>query len=122
MTEYDKDLRKVENRVKGTRGEILAVEFLKRKGYKILKTNFTTKIGEIDIIAKDKNYIVFVEVKSRETLAFGRPSEAVDAHKQYQIRGTAQMYLMFTHQNDANCRFDVLEVVGDKINHIENAF
>ncbi len=118
----EKDLRKVENKIKGTRGEILAAKFLKGKGYKILKTNFTTQIGEIDIIAKDKDYIVFVEVKSRETYAFGRPAEAVDEHKQYQIRGTAQMYLMFTHQNNANCRFDVVEIVGEKINHIENAF
>ena len=73
MYTYDRQYSKVRNKIEGDRGEILAVEFLKKKGYKVVETNYTNKLGEIDIIALDKKTLVFVEVKCRSTLAFGRP-------------------------------------------------
>ncbi len=119
---YSKDVTKVRNKINGDSGEIEATNFLKAKGYIIVKTNYKTKLGEIDIIALQKNVIVFVEVKKRETLAFGRPCEAVDFRKQQKIRNCAQLYLMQTNKTENDVRFDVIEIVGSEITHIENAF
>ena len=113
---------KKENKIKGDIGEILSVNFLKKKRYKILKTNFSTYFGEIDIIAKDKKTIVFVEVKRRITLKYGRPVEAIDKVKEAKIKKVAEFYLMKTKSFDADVRFDVIEIVDKEINHIENAF
>lgn len=110
------------NKVKGDIGEFEAQKFLKNLGMKILGTNYKNKIGEIDIVALDKNVIVFIEVKRRETLAFGRPVEAVDYRKQQKIKKIAEMYLIFKKKPYADVRFDVIEIVGDQINYIKNAF
>lgn len=118
----EKDITKVKNKIRGNAGEILAVNFLKSKKYQIIQTNYSNKIGEIDIIAKKDGVLVFVEVKSRATLAFGRPIEAVDFRKQNKIRTTAELYLAFKHMSEHDVRFDVIEIVGDQINHVENAF
>lgn len=106
----------------GAQGEFDAAEYLKKKKYKILAKNYKNKLGEIDIIAKDKDYIVFIEVKTRSSLAFGRPSEAVTPAKQHKVQLAAQVYLKQERLTDQPCRFDVIEVLDDKINHIENAF
>ena len=119
---YTKELSKMRNKIEGDGGEIRAVKFLEDKKYKILQTNFKTKFGEIDIIAFKDGVIVFVEVKERSTLAFGRPIEAVDYRKQQKIRRVAEYYLMIKHKTEADCRFDVVEILGDDINHVENAF
>ena len=84
--------------------------------------NFSCKIGEIDIIAMDKDTLVFVEVKARNTAMFGLPREAVTAKKQYKIRRIAELYLQRYSTLDQKIRFDVIEILGDKITHIENAF
>ncbi len=110
------------NKIYGTIGEIDAEKYLKDKGYVIVTTNYRNRLGEIDIIAKDKNVLVFVEVKSRATLAFGRPCEAVDGRKQYKIRKVAELYLLSIKNYYADVRFDVIEILGDEINHIINAF
>ncbi len=111
------------NKFQGAKGEELAINFLKSKNYKILEKNYSNKIGEIDIIAQDKGVLVFIEVKARETLAFGRPCEAVDFRKQHKLRMTAQAYLQFKKTPYVDCRFDVIEILGDQIiGHIENAF
>ena len=110
------------NKISGFYGEASAVAYLKGQKYKILAQNYTTKIGEIDIIAQYKKAIVFVEVKMRETLAFGRPSEAVNSHKQAKIRRTAEEYLVRHKLLGCEIRFDVIEVIGQEINHIQNAF
>jgi putative endonuclease len=115
-------MRKEYNSVYGAVGEFDASEYLRKKGYKILEKNYKNNFGEIDIIAMDKKTIVFVEVKMRATLKFGRPSEAVDERKQYKIRSVASFYLLRNRKSDSPCRFDVIEVVGNEINHIENAF
>ena len=109
-------------KIYGATGETLAKQYLIEKCYKILETNYETKIGEIDIIAKDKNTIVFVEVKARNSLIFGLPREAVTEQKQYKIQRVAQFYLMKTKNFDKPIRFDVIEILGDMITHIENAF
>lgn len=115
----------MQKKIFGKRCEIIAMNFLKKKGYKILETNYKNTIGEIDIIAKDNDYIVFVEVKGRMSKKFGDPVEAVDYRKQFKIRNVATMYLKQKHLLDTNCRFDVISVLGDseeEIRHIENAF
>lgn len=106
----------------GNIGEALAIDFLKQKSYQILETNFLNKLGEIDIIAKHNNVIVFVEVKHRTSLKFGAPRESVTASKQRNIRLVALSYLKMHKQLDSFCRFDVIEVIDGTIEHILNAF
>lgn len=84
--------------------------------------NYKNKIGEIDIIAKIKDTYVFVEVKSRETGEYGFGREAVTIHKQNTIRKVAEYFLIQNKLNDVSCRFDVIEIMGEKISHIENCF
>ncbi len=110
------------NKIEGNVGEVLSTNFLKKKGYKILATNFKTKFGEIDIIAEHKGTIVFVEVKRRETLQYGRPIEAINYRKENKIKMVAEYYLNKTKKVDVGVRFDVIEILGDEISHIENAF
>lgn len=113
---------RMKNKVEGNIGEVLSVNFLKKQGYKILSINFKTKFGEIDIIAQDKDTIVFVEVKRRETLKFGRPIEAIDYRKELKIKRVAEYYLNKTKNYEVNVRFDVIEILGKEISHIKNAF
>lgn len=110
----------------GRKGENAAVNFLKKNGYKILERNYSAVGGEIDIIARDGKFIVFVEVKYRKNLLFEIPSEAVNFAKRRKIVRTAKMYLAVTKQTTNYCRFDIVEVVGEEgnfaINQIKNAF
>ncbi len=116
----------METKTSGNIGEVLAENFLKKKGYLVLERNFSTKIGEIDLICKDKDYIVFVEVKTRTSNRFGYPREAINFAKQQKVRKTAQIYLKKKHLYDVDCRFDCIEVLGDKeeceIEHYIDAF
>lgn len=115
----------MQSNIYGKKGEIIAVNYLKQKGYKILETNHKNKVGEIDIIAQDKDYLVFVEVNARLSRAFGDPLEIVDFRKQQKLTKVAQLYLILKHKTEAKCRFDVVSILGDenpKITHIENAF
>lgn len=97
----------------GGRGEAYGKAFLKRKGYRILEENYRTSIGEIDIIARDGDTVVFVEVKTRESGRFGRPFEAVDLRKQRKISGAALLYLK-QFRSVPPCRFDVVSVYEGK--------
>ena len=106
----------------GRAGEDAAATYLKKRGYKIVERNFRTRLGEIDIIAKHKNVLVFVEVKARADLSFQRPAESVTADKQRKIALTALYFLSANGLDDVPCRFDVIEVVGKDVNHIINAF
>ena len=110
----------------GKAAEDEAVEFLKTEGYKILKVNYRTKLGEIDIIAKDKDTICFVEVKGRHSLDFGEPCEAVAFKKQRQISKAAIYYLKLNNLLDRSARFDVLSILykdnKGEISLIKNAF
>jgi len=99
---------------------------LAASGYKILKRNYKTRLGEIDIIARDRETICFVEVKSRTTGRFGLPQEAVSKSKQRQIAKTALMFLKENGLLDNLARFDVVSVFssesGMKLELIKNAF
>lgn len=118
----------MEKRKIGDLGEKLAADFLRAKGYRILERNFCCRFGEADIIALDKEYLVFAEVKLRKDSRFAEAREFVDRKKQEKILRTARYYLM-THASDLSVRFDVIEVYGSfdpgsnpRIEHIENAF
>ena len=106
----------------GTEGEQAARNYLTGKGVKILEMNYRRPTGEIDIIARHKKRLLFIEVKRRTSLRFGRPAEAVDAAKRLHILRTARLYLQENGLEDAPVRFDIIEVLPDGINHIENAF
>lgn len=108
----------------GSEYEAEAASYLEQKGYVILEKNYRTKRGEIDLIAKDGETIVFVEVKYRSTRKYGSPFEAVDARKQRRIVATALYYCAGKHYSlNRPYRFDVIGIDGDgTITHIENAF
>lgn len=109
-------------RAVGSRYEELAAAYLLRKGYLILEHNFRCRLGEIDIIAKDDEYIVFIEVKYRKTKKFGYPREAVTYLKQQHIIRTAQYFLTVKVGYELPCRFDVIEILDNQITHLEAAF
>lgn len=113
---------KIYNKQFGDIGEKIAQNYLKDCCYKILKTNYKNKIGEIDIIANDDDFLVFVEVKYRKNNFFGLPREAVNSEKQRKIRMVAMSYINKYKLFDKQCRFDVLEVLGDEITLIKNCF
>ncbi|MCM8795428.1 MAG: YraN family protein [Candidatus Omnitrophica bacterium] len=110
----------------GRLGEDKAVHFLKEKGYKILRRNYKNRLGEIDIIAKDKDTFVFVEVRSRGTDRFGLPAESVSISKQRQISKVALTFLKDNRILDKKARFDIVSVCGldnnTRIDLIKNAF
>ncbi len=114
------------NKVLGARGERLAAEFLNRRGFEIVERNFRYGRGEIDVIARKGNLIVFCEVKTRKSSAFGAGEDAVDVRKQAQIRKVAEGYISKPGLEEAEFRFDVIviEVRGKstRIRSIENAF
>ena len=103
-------------------GENEARAFLEGKGARVLEMNYRRPTGEIDIIARQGKTLLFVEVKRRSSLRYGRPAEAVNRAKQAHILRTALMYLQENRLTDAPMRFDVIEVLPDGIHHIENAF
>ena len=106
----------------GTVYENKAVLFLQEKGFQILERNFYTRFGEIDIIAMDRDYLVFVEVKYRRNADSGVPAEAVTLQKQRHIRMTAQYYLYSRRYGDIPCRFDVVSILAQEIQWIKDAF
>ncbi|MCL2573626.1 MAG: YraN family protein [Defluviitaleaceae bacterium] len=109
----------------GNYGETVAAGYLEGKGYTILARNHRAYGGEIDIVAKNGEYIVFVEVKFRKQLDYGRPMEAVSRKKQKSIIAAAYGYIARNCNGNEYCRFDVIEIFGREqmaINHIENAF
>ncbi|MCI8805740.1 MAG: YraN family protein [Clostridiales bacterium] len=107
---------------KGRIGEKIAVRYLENRDFDIIALNYRTSFGEIDIIAKDKEYIVFIEVKFRNNLEYGYPREAVGKTKQKNIIKTAYSFISENNIQNMNFRFDVIEVCRDTVNYIENAF
>lgn len=111
----------------GLWGEDRAVEFLKARKYIILARNYHSRFGEIDIIAKKRNTIIFAEVKTRKNTAFGFPAEFVDYQKQQKIMKTAQLYINDNFNAEFDYRFDIIEVFHYddnkvKFNHLKGAF
>lgn len=107
----------------GKIGEEIAVKYVMGLGYKIIERNFYANQGEIDIIAKDKKEMVFIEVKTRTNLFFGKPIEAVTNQKQKHLIRTVKYYLYLKHMENEYIRLDVIEVYITedkfKINHIK---
>ena len=110
----------------GEKSENLAAWYLRENGYKIIEQNYRNRMGEIDIIAQDKNTIVFVEVKSRRSIRYGSPKWAVTPQKQRKISMVALYYLKATKQIDAKARFDVVAITSNRdvpqIEIVKNAF
>ena len=114
---------------RGAAGEVMAARYLRKKGYTLIAANYRTRFGEIDIIAADKKYIAFVEVKLRSGAAIYTPEEAVTPLKQQKIVKAAMQYLQL-HPSDLQPRFDVLAIVADdrdpmkarSLEHLKAAF
>lgn len=113
----------------GAWGEALAAEYLRKKRFKILSSGYRCRFGEIDLIASNHKYLVFVEVKTRKSADFARAMEYVDHRKQERIRATAAMYLS-RYPTSLQPRFDVIEIYAPdgvktahpELNHLEDAF
>lgn len=107
----------------GKIGEDLASKYLEAAGYTIIERNFMARQGEIDIIAKDKKELVFIEVKTRTRDIYGKPVEAVNTQKQKHLLNTIKYYLYSKHLENEFVRIDVIEVYFNndtyKINHIK---
>lgn len=121
MKEISKSARpetnRSENVSKGKHGEELAAVYLQAQGYQIVFRNFYSKYGELDIVAKKNNLLVFVEVKTRTQDRFGTPGEAVDARKQKHMEYAAKYFIQRFGFHHTDVRFDVIEI---NLNHLEN--
>jgi putative endonuclease len=115
-------MSKVDNRRKGFAGEEKAADYLRELGYTILEQNWYSKTGELDIVALDREALVFVEVKSRRDTAYGMPQQAVNGYKQRQIIKAALGYIKSKGIIDKDIRFDIVSINGEDIELIENAF
>lgn len=103
--------------------ENTAARYLEEQGYEILERNYRCRIGEIDLIAQDNGYLVFVEVKYRTDTARGHALEAVGEKKQERIRKVALYYFMARHlPEDTPCRFDVVGITGKEISLVKDSF
>jgi putative endonuclease len=113
----------------GERGEDIAAQFLRRRGYKILVRRFKSRGGEIDIVCRDGDWLVFVEVKTRASEQLGAPSESVQWEKQSHLSKAALDYLRLLNNPPIHWRFDIVEVLlrkeakkPDDVRLIQNAF
>jgi len=111
----------------GKQGEDMAADHLLEKGFTIIVRNYRQKTGEIDIIARDNECLVFIEVKTRKSSRFGQPFEAVTTKKQAQISRVALHYMSCHKLLDQPARFDVISILIDKngkpaIEHLYNCF
>lgn len=107
----------------GSQYESLARTYLEKNNYKVICQNYRTKIGEIDIIARNENYLCFIEVKYRDEKSLATGLYAVDKAKQKTIYNVAKMYMLENKiDDDTACRFDVISVDGSDIELIKNAF
>jgi putative endonuclease len=97
---------------RGPEGERAAAKFLERQGYRIVASNYRTRLGEIDLIAEDRGTVVFIEVKARATNQFGTPGEAITPAKQARIARLAKQFLAARGLDDRPCRFDAVLISG----------
>lgn len=110
----------------GKNGEEIAREYLTKQGLTVIQNNYHTRYGEIDLIAKDQDEIVFIEVKTRRSQSHGQPQEAVNYSKQKNLILTARLYLKQFNLEESDWRIDVIEVklyqeAKNQITHIKNA-
>jgi putative endonuclease len=118
--------RRTQNREVGKKGEEVALRFLKKNGYRILQRNYVCKLGEVDIIAREKDTLAFVEVKTRTSTTFGPPQLAVNASKQMQLSKAALNFIKEKRLEEMKARFDVVAILlgprGEEIELIRDAF
>ncbi|MBL4634246.1 MAG: YraN family protein [Kofleriaceae bacterium] len=112
----------MDKKTKGHTAELAAVAFLRSKNYTIVETNYTCSLGELDIIARVGDELVFVEVRSRADADHGDALYAVGPAKQRQVARVAQVYLGAESPNFVTCRFDVIGITDGKLEHIIDAF
>lgn len=112
--------KKITAQTIGQRGEDLAVELLLQANYQILDRNFKTRLGELDVVALDQEETVLVEVKTRTSLKFGRPEEAVNKKKLTKIWRTGQIWSYQHPQLPKPSRIDLIAILGNKIEHHKN--
>lgn len=109
----------------GKEGEDQAAQFLMKQGYRILERNYRTRSGEIDLIALHDGAVVFIEVKTRTSDAFGAPELAVNPRKQQRMVKAALGYIKYKRLHQVPCRFDVVAITAaakKEVEHIRNAF
>ena len=110
----------------GKLGEEKAVQYLKDKGYEILERNYRSKLGEIDVVARDRKTICFIEIKTRSSLSKGHPLESITPNKQHKLCKLAILYLKLNNLLDRSARFDAVSVCQfdgqADIRLIKNAF
>lgn len=119
--------KKCYKQLRGRSGEDITAHFLRSRGYVIVERNYRNRLGEIDLIATKEDLLVFIEVKTRTSTAYGLPQEAVTLVKQKKIRRTALAYMQNKCIEDADIRFDVVGIIidndsGPQIHHITDAF
>jgi len=116
----------MQKRELGKKGEDLALRFLKKRGYRIIEQNYVCKMGEMDLIAKEKDTLVFIEVKTRTSMDFGPPQLAVTEFKQRQLSKVALNFLKEKKIEDVKARFDVVAILltpgREEIELIRDAF
>lgn len=118
----------IQRKLLGRQGEEAAARYLEKNGYRLLDRNYTCRLGEIDMVALDRDVMVFVEVRSRSGDAYGPAQESVTGRKQYKLKQLAWHYLKATGKTGESCRFDVIAVLFNReggvkrLEHIENAF
>jgi len=126
MTSPQSVSAKMQKKELGKQGEEIAIRFLKKKGYRILIRNYVCKMGEMDIIARDKDTLVFIEVKTRASTAFGPPQLAVNSTKQMQLSKVALYFLKEKALEDVKARFDVVAILlrpeREEVELIKDAF
>lgn len=118
----DSDPGRDSTKARGDRGEDRAVDELIRLGYEIVERNYRCKLGEIDIVARDGETLVFVEVRTRADSSHGDALETVSRAKQRRIGRVAQMYLVQREPVFETCRFDVVGITGDELTVVQDAF
>lgn len=117
------DKNTLSTHAKGDIGEDMAIEYLLSRGFSIISRKYRSKIGEIDCVARDiDGTIVFIEVKSSRSTAFGNPLFRVTPSKQKTIARMALLYIVEHKLTGMPCRFDVIGVIGERIDHLQNAF
>ncbi len=110
------------NKYLGNRGEDIAEQYLKKQGYKILEKQYRCPRGEADLIAETGHWLIFIEVKTRTNINFGLPCEAVDFRKQKKYIQIAEWYLTNKNCFDKYVRFDIIEILGNEINHLKGVY
>ncbi len=114
------------NQRKGNRGEDIALQYLLLQGFELVERNYRTRYGEVDLVLRQADTLVFVEVKWRSSLNYGSPVEAVGERKQQAIRSMAEQYLAEKAPEFEEIRFDVVGILGGtrrtEIEHVKDAF